>query len=94
MSGTMKIFFDRLSDLLYKHKDWGRKLRGKSLACLSVSNSDDIEDSFYKAFRLSADYLGMTYLGQHHAWRAHQAISSEVKNGLDDFAKQVVISSV
>ena len=59
MSGTLKIFFDRLSDLLYKHKDWGRKLRGKNLACLSVSDSNDIEESFYKAFSLSAGYLGM-----------------------------------
>ena len=30
MSGTMKIFFDRFSDLLHYRKDLGRQLRGKS----------------------------------------------------------------
>jgi multimeric flavodoxin WrbA len=68
MSGPMKIFFDRLSDLLKSRKDLGRKLRGKQMSVLSVSNDEVVNDSFFDAFRLSADYLGMTYGPEWHGW--------------------------
>lgn len=32
MSGIMKVFFDRLTDLLTIEKELGRKLRGKKIA--------------------------------------------------------------
>lgn len=32
MSGIMKVFFDRLTDLLTIEKEFGRKLRGKKTA--------------------------------------------------------------
>lgn len=35
MSATLKIFFDRLSDLLKYKKDLGRLLRGKNMAMIS-----------------------------------------------------------
>lgn len=70
MSGPMKIFFDRLSDLLKSRKDLGRQLRGKRLSVLSVSNDEAINASFYDAFRLSAEYLGMDYGPVWHGWVA------------------------
>jgi len=68
MSGPMKIFFDRLSDLLKSRKDLGRQLRGKQLSVLSCSNDAEVNDSFFSAFRLSAEYLGMTYGPEWHGW--------------------------
>lgn len=68
MSGHLKVFFDRISDLLYEHKETGRRLRGKYMATLSISDADDVVDSFYEAFRLSSSYLGMTYLGEAHVF--------------------------
>jgi multimeric flavodoxin WrbA len=68
MSGPMKIFFDRVSDLLMSRKDLGRQLRGKRMSVLSVSNDRTINASFYEAFRLSAEYLGMTYGPVWHGW--------------------------
>ncbi|TXF89156.1 NAD(P)H-dependent oxidoreductase [Neolewinella aurantiaca] len=68
MSGPMKIFFDRLSDLLKSRKDLGRQLRGKRMSVLSVSNDEQINASFYEAFRLSAEYLGMEYGPAWHGW--------------------------
>jgi len=53
MSGPMKIFFDRISDLLKSQKDLGRQLRGKRMSVLSVSNDEVINASFYDAFALS-----------------------------------------
>ncbi|MEW5676475.1 NAD(P)H-dependent oxidoreductase [Flavobacterium enshiense] len=68
MSGIMKVFFDRFSDLIRIEKDWGRKLRGKNMAVLSNSHDfeHELDYNFYLPFEKSADYLGMTYLGSKH----------------------------
>jgi NAD(P)H-dependent FMN reductase len=68
MSGPMKIFFDRLSDLLKSRKDLGRQLREKRISVLSCANDSKVNDSFFSAFRLSAEYLGMTYGPEWHGW--------------------------
>jgi hypothetical protein len=66
MSGIMKVFFDRFSDLIRIEKEEGRKLRGKNMFVISNSHSDLIDASFYIPFQKSADYLGMNYLGDIH----------------------------
>lgn len=66
MSGIMKVFFDRFSDLLRIEKETGRQLRGKSVAVISNSNKDELEDVFYLPFVKTAEYLGMKYLGNKH----------------------------
>ncbi|WP_317164114.1 flavodoxin family protein [Cryomorpha ignava] len=62
MSGIMKVFFDRLTDLLRIEKDTGRKLRNKYMAVISCSNGDNLEDEFWLPFKKLAEYLGMNYL--------------------------------
>ncbi|WP_343696304.1 flavodoxin family protein [Flavobacterium sp.] len=66
MSGIMKVFFDRISDLIRIEKETGRKLRGKKIGVITNSHDNEIEDSFYIPFQKSADYLGMEYLGHAH----------------------------
>jgi len=66
MSGVMKVFFDRISDLLTIEKELGRKLRTKNMACISASGGNDLGDLFWLPFRESAQYLGMQYLGDLH----------------------------
>jgi len=66
MSGIMKVFFDRISDLLTLEKEVGRSLRTKSMAVISCSNGDKVGDHFWIPFRKSADYLGMKYLTEIH----------------------------
>ena len=66
MSGIMKVFFDRITDLLDEEKDLGRKLRGKSLAAISCSVGDNLGDNFWLPFKETAKYLGMEYLGSTH----------------------------
>ncbi|MBF02667.1 MAG: FMN reductase [Flavobacterium sp.] len=66
MSGIMKVFFDRFSDLIRIEKETGRKLRGKNMAVISNSHDSSIEDDFYLPFQKSAAYLGMNYLGHKH----------------------------
>ena len=66
MSGIMKVFFDRISDLIRIEKETGRKLRGKKFGVITNSHDNEIEESFYIPFQKSADYLGMEYLGHAH----------------------------
>ena len=66
MSGIMKVFFDRFSDLIRIEKETGRKLRGKKVAVISNSHDTEIDYDFYIPFRKSAAYLGMEYLGDKH----------------------------
>ena len=68
MSGGMKTFFDRMSDLLKSRKELGRQLRGKEMSVLSCSGDAEVFPSFFLPFRLSADYLGMTYGTEWHSW--------------------------
>jgi multimeric flavodoxin WrbA len=68
MSGLMKVFFDRLTDLLKIEKDTGRRLRGKNMAVVSSSNGGNLGEAFWLPFRESANYLGMHYLGNQHTY--------------------------
>ena len=66
MSGIMKNFLDRFTDLLTIKKEVGRQLRGKSLLTISVSSSDDCPPEYRMPFERSAEYLGMKWKGYAH----------------------------
>lgn len=85
MSGVMKVFLDRFSDLLIHEKELGRKLRGKSMSVLSVSGNDDVSDSFYVPFRKSAAYLGIDYKGECHAYGDGMKPGHQVTERLKEF---------
>ena len=68
MSGIMKVFFDRISDLLRIEKELGRQLSGKNMAVLSCSNGDNLAEDFWHPFMRTAEYLGMNYLGHQHTY--------------------------
>ncbi|VAX38270.1 hypothetical protein MNBD_UNCLBAC01-2044 [hydrothermal vent metagenome] len=63
MSAQMKIFFDRMSDLVMIEKERGRKLRGKFCALIATGYDNVPAECFEKPFVLSADYFGMLYKG-------------------------------
>lgn len=86
MSGILKVFFDRLSDLLYVEKDLGRNLRGKNMAMISCGSGSGLKDEFSMPFVESANYLGMHYLGNVHTWlESDTKISNEVKSNISNF---------
>ena len=62
MSATMKIFIDRISDLLDIRKDLGRRLRGKKLFVIA-SFGTSLPKGFEDTFAQTCEYLGMYYLG-------------------------------
>lgn len=89
MSGVMKDFFDRISDLLKIEKDTGRKFRGKNMAMLCCSAADDLVAGFNMPFVESANYLGMSYLGDIHGWIEEGNIPEKVSKALDRFAEKL-----
>jgi len=89
MSGVLKVFFDRISDIIRMHKDTGRQLRGKNIAMISTSNQDDLIGGFNMPFVESAKYLGMNYLGDIHTYVENDVISDEVKLRVDSFTETI-----
>ena len=89
MSGVLKVFFDRISDILRIHKDTGRQLRGKNMAMISTSNHDDLIDGFNMPFVESAKYLGMNYLGDIHTYIKNDTLNEKIKLRIDDFIKHI-----
>ena len=69
MSPPMKIFVDRISDLLDLPDllDKGRRLRGRHAYVLCTSIEDEATPCFVTAFRETFNYLGMRYGGLLHA---------------------------
>lgn len=89
MSAQLKIFFDRITDLLQIDKPTGRLLRGKSMGMLSCGNDDSRVPGFAEPFAYSAAYLGMHYLGDVHLWIENKGnIPDAVNQRLAAFAAQ------
>jgi|SRR5690606_30130651 len=57
MSGLMKTFFDRFSDLISIRKDVGRKLKGKSFSLLAVGFDPQMPEGFEIPFKLTTQYF-------------------------------------
>ena len=66
MSAQMKLFVDRLSDLITIRKDLGRSLRGKTVAVVASGTDAFLPEGFESPFRLTCDYLGMQYIGEYY----------------------------
>ena len=63
MSAQLKVFFDRLSDLLTIEKELGRRLKGKSISVLSTGYNLELPDCFVQPFELTAKYMQLEFKG-------------------------------
>lgn len=63
MSAQMKVFFDRLSDLITIEKPLGRALKNKCNAVISTGAESTAPDCFVRPFALTAEYFEMLFLG-------------------------------
>lgn len=88
MSAQLKVFVDRITDCLTSHKAKGRKLSAKSLAVITCGSDDSKTPGFFVPFRMSAEYLSMQYLGDHHTW-IDAEIRAEEKKALEQFNNQL-----
>ena len=61
MSGQMKVFFDRFTDLITIRKSFGRKLAGKQTFLVATGTEQNLPEGFETAFRLTSDYFDMKF---------------------------------
>lgn len=87
MSGLLKVFFDRFSDLIRIHKETGRKYRGKNVGLISVNNSEAYLNNFAEPVDLSCQYLGMNFKKYLHVPVENETISNKSKEELRTFSK-------
>lgn len=85
MSGILKVFLDRFSDLKLYKKELGDKLKNKNMAMISVSNANNLPKGFSMPFKETANHFGMNYLGDLHTWLENGEINSHVKLLINDF---------
>lgn len=62
MSGCMKVFFDRLTDLLTVYKPIGKSLRGKKTYLISTGSDAELPEGFEVPFRKTSDYFDMIFV--------------------------------
>ena len=63
MSGLLKTFFDRLTDLVTVAKPQGRLLRGKHLFLVAVGAEAELPPGFETPFSSTAAYFSMSFGG-------------------------------
>lgn len=63
MSGTIKKFFDRLSDLLLEpdNREVGRALAGRNVWLLATGTDECLPSGFHEPFARTAAYFGMVW---------------------------------
>ncbi|PHN04844.1 flavodoxin family protein [Flavilitoribacter nigricans] len=91
MAGPMKIFFDRMTDLMTIRKDLGRSLAGKSMAAICCSSDEEAYPGFFMPFARTADYLDMHYRGDCHTWIEGGEIPAIVLQQLDQLIANVKV---
>lgn len=79
MSSVMKIFFDRLTDLLTIKKETGRKLKGKAALVIAIGSDPGLPEGFEVPFRNTAAYFDMEYKGAMY-FIGGDALKPESKN--------------
>ncbi len=62
MSGYMKVFFDRLTDVVSSQKHIGRQLKGKRTFFIAVGEDEDLPEGFEVPFKRTSEYLDMEYI--------------------------------
>jgi len=63
MSGLLKTFMDRLTDIVTIQKAIGKQMQGKTLFVIAVGSDPHLPQGFEVPFLLTARYFGMVYKG-------------------------------
>ena len=89
MSAQLKVFFDRLSDLLTIEKGLGRQLKGKSISVLSTGYDSDCPSCFIQPFELTANYMDLTFKGCEYVSIQSEVDSHSITKAADSAMKCV-----
>lgn len=89
MSANMKIFFDRLTDLVTTNKKAGRALKNKTTFLLVVGTDDNLPDAFDTPFALTSRYMDMHYKGSIYFSTKERSISDEKDKEIQQFINRI-----
>ncbi|WP_299822108.1 NAD(P)H-dependent oxidoreductase [uncultured Pontibacter sp.] len=67
MSGPLKVFFDRLTDIVTVQKPLGRRMAGKEAFVVAVGSDPVLPEGFEVPFKLTCHYFDMQYKGCYYA---------------------------
>ena len=67
MSGLMKTFFDRLTDIVTIQKPLGRRMAGKETFLLAVGAEEVLPPGFEEPFKLTSAYFRMNFKYTYYA---------------------------
>ena len=90
MSGVLKRFFDRLTDLVTVRKPLGRRLAGRWMWVAACGSDPALPEGFEVPFRSTAAYLGMNYGGVLYVrMREGEVLSPEQEREATGFGARV-----
>ncbi len=90
MSGVLKRFMDRLTDLTTVMKPLGRKLAGRTIFVAACGSDSRIPEGFEVPFRNTAAYLNMNYGGIYYCgMRDDEVLSEEARADAAAFGANV-----
>ena len=92
MSGRMKVFLDRFTDLVAPRQDLCRRLRGRVLFVVACGAEVELPSRFEVPFRETAAYLDMTYGGIYYAQTNRDGPLESMLTHAADFGKQLFIA--
>ncbi len=87
MSGLLKTFLDRTTDLIKVHKDRYKQLKGRSTFLLAVGSDATLPDGFDIPFQLTSKYFGMAYQG--HIYSPSSVIKTFDRTELQLFTDKI-----
>jgi multimeric flavodoxin WrbA len=74
MSGQMKVFFDRLTELTAEHKSIGKALHGKKTYLIACGAAPHMPEGFEIPFKRTSEYFGMEFIESfYHCGRLTEA---------------------
>lgn len=86
VSTPMKVFLDRITDLLTAHKALGRQLRGKTLSVIcAYGEHPSGKEGFQAVMQQIADYLGMHFGHCYHQYTGEGFPDLKTPKPLEDF---------
>ncbi len=90
MSGVLKRFFDRLTDLITVQKPLGRRLAGRRVWVAACGSDPALPEGFEVPFRRTAAYFDMSYEGMFYARiRNNEVLSPEQEKEANEFGARM-----
>ncbi len=90
MSAQLKIFFDRLSDLITIRKDLGRKLKGKICYLIASGTDPKLPKGFEVPFARTCNYFDMYYKKSFYYYvKKNKPMSKKAKQTAKRFGKLI-----